>query len=191
MIRRHWFYAILVLLSVHAPAVNSETPADTSLQGTVVSILDGDEIKVRSKGKRITVQLHGIDCPEKDQPFGTKANQLTSKLVRGKSVRVIPVDRQADEKGRIRAEVYFRRTDVIEIHRGNRIMQRKVTVSTRLGEELVRAGLAWWHKQRAPNDEELARLESEARKAGRGLWSAPAPVAPWLWRDQRKTRRSR
>jgi hypothetical protein len=34
----------------------------------------------------------------------------------------------------------------------------------------------------APADAELARLESEARAAKRGLWSQPNPIPPWTWR---------
>jgi hypothetical protein len=34
----------------------------------------------------------------------------------------------------------------------------------------------------APADRGLARLESEARAARRGLWSLPNPVPPWEWR---------
>ena len=50
-----------------------------------------------------------------------------------------------------------------------------------LSVELVKAGLAW-HYKKYSDDEELARLEVEARKASRGLWSEPEPVPPWEWR---------
>jgi len=29
-------------------------------------------------------------------------------------------------------------------------------------------------------------LEQEARKAKRGLWADPNPVAPWCWRKRQK-----
>ncbi len=34
------------------------------------------------------VRLYGIDCPERGQPFGGKARQLTSELAFGKVVTV-------------------------------------------------------------------------------------------------------
>ena len=51
---------------------------------------------------------------------------------------------------------------------------------------LVRAGLAWWYRQYVPKDTLLAELEAEARATKRGLWSDPAPVPPWEWRNQQR-----
>ena len=51
-----------------------------------------------------------------------------------------------------------------------------------MNRELVRQGMAWWFARYAPADAELARLESEAKAARRGLWSQPNPVPPWSWR---------
>ena len=57
-----------------------------------------------------------------------------------------------------------------------------------LSVELVKAGLAW-HYKKYSDDEELARLEDEVRKAKRGLWSEPEPVPPWEWRKAYATKR--
>ena len=51
--------------------------------GRVVGVTDGDTIKVLHNGKAEKIRLHGIDCPEKAQPFGTKAKQFTSEMVFG------------------------------------------------------------------------------------------------------------
>ena len=51
-----------------------------------------------------------------------------------------------------------------------------------LNQELVKAGMAWWYRQYAPNDATLAQLEAEARTAKRGLWADTHPVPPWEWR---------
>ncbi|MFN0171277.1 MAG: thermonuclease family protein [Bryobacteraceae bacterium] len=48
--------------------------------------------------------------------------------------------------------------------------------------EIVRAGLAWWFRKYAPNDDVLGRLEGRARRAGRGLWGVANPIPPWDWR---------
>ncbi len=55
-----------------------------------------------------------------------------------------------------------------------------------LNHELVRAGLAWWYRRYAPDDETLAQLERDARGAERGLWADAEPVPPWEWRIMRK-----
>lgn len=51
----------------------------------------------------------------------------------------------------------------------------------------VRAGLAWHFKRYAKEQSRLDRAlyadaETEARKLQVGLWSQPAPVAPWDFR---------
>ena len=54
--------------------------------------------------------------------------------------------------------------------------------------EMIRQGFAWHYKQ-YNGDLELHQLEQEAREAKRGLWSdSQAPVAPWEWRKQQKTK---
>jgi micrococcal nuclease len=39
-------------------------------------------------GRAVKVRLHGIDCPEKRQPFGTRAKQYTSHMAFGNEVTV-------------------------------------------------------------------------------------------------------
>jgi micrococcal nuclease len=51
-----------------------------------------------------------------------------------------------------------------------------------LNREMVSSGMAWWYRKYAANDQTLARLESEARQAKRGLWSQADPKPPWEWR---------
>jgi endonuclease YncB( thermonuclease family) len=58
--------------------------------------------------------------------------------------------------------------------------------------EMVRHGFAWWYRSSAKKSVDLASAESEARKAGRGLWVDKAPVAPWDFRKSTAaTRRAR
>ncbi|MGH7183504.1 MAG: thermonuclease family protein [Nitrospiraceae bacterium] len=49
---------------------------------------------------------------------------------------------------------------------------------------LVKEGLYWWHRKYAPGNSKLERLETEARKAHRGLWTDPHPMPPWEWRKR-------
>jgi len=136
------------------------SPAFADFSGRVVGVSDGDTIKVMHNGKAEKIRLHGIDCPEKAQPFGTKAKQFTSAMVFGKAVTVQVID--MDRYGRTVADV---------ILPDGRVLNR----------ELIAAGLAWWYK-RYSQDKSLGLLEAEARAARRGLWADPHPVPPWEFR---------
>ena len=129
--------------------------------GKVVGISDGDTISVLREGKAVKVRLHGVDTPEKAQAFGTQARKFTGDMVFQQTVTVIVHD--TDRYGRLVGEVLL-------------------PDGRSLNQELVKAGMAWWYRQYAPNDTTLAQLEAEARTAKRGLWADANPVPPWEWR---------
>jgi len=132
--------------------------------GHVVGVTDGDSIKVMHEGKAEKIRLSGIDCPEKKQPFGTRARQFTSQLVFGKEVTVQETGR--DRYGRTLAEVIL-------------------PDGRSLNQELVKVGLAWWFWKYS-KDPSLKELEVEARRMNRGLWAEPNPTPPWEWRKHKK-----
>lgn len=136
----------------------------TPFEGRVVGVADGDTVTVLHRGAQVRVRLHGIDCPERGQPFSTRAKRLTSDLAFGRTVTVIP--KRQDRYRRLVAEV------VLPDGRS-------------LNRELVGAGMAW-HFTRYSKDERLARAEREARAARRGLWSEGRAVAPWEYRAERR-----
>jgi endonuclease YncB( thermonuclease family) len=70
-----FFVFVIVLLFV--------SPAFADFSGRVVGVSDDDTIKVLHNGQAEKIRLHGIDCQEKAQPFGTKAKQFTSEMVFG------------------------------------------------------------------------------------------------------------
>jgi endonuclease YncB( thermonuclease family) len=146
---------LLIGLASAVPACASES------KGRVVGVTDGYTITVLRNRTPVKVRLHGIDCPESRQDFGSRAKQATSELAFGKEVAVRPVD--TDRYGRTVAEVVLPDGRV-------------------LSHELVKAGLAWWYARYAPKDSTLRRLEAEARAARRGIWSQPDPSPPWAWR---------
>jgi endonuclease YncB( thermonuclease family) len=147
----------LVTLAWVAPAAVAQ-----DFTGRVVGVSDGDTITVLRARIQIRVRLHGVDCPESGQPFGSRARQAASELAFGRDVTVRPVS--TDRYGRVVALVVLPDGRV-------------------LNHELVKAGMAWWYRHYAPGDATLERLEAEARAARRGLWSQPSPVAPWAWRQ--------
>ncbi len=76
-----------------------------SWDGKVVSVTDGDTIKVLRDGKQVKIRLAAIDCPEKGQPYGNAARKFTAKLVAGNVVKVWPTD--TDRYGRTVAFVFI------------------------------------------------------------------------------------
>ncbi len=56
-----------------------------------------------------------------------------------------------------------------------------------LNRELIKAGMYWWYRRYAPDDEMLKQLEREARRTKRGLWADPHAVPPWDGRSIRMT----
>lgn len=143
-----------------APVIAADAKTVT---GKVVSITDGDTLTVLADRQQIKVRLEGIDAPEKGQPFGDKARQELGRLVFGKAVKVQTTGK--DRYGRTLGRVFVGETDV-NVH-------------------LVRQGLAWWYRKYS-DDPKLKAAEEAARRARRGLWSDPSPVAPWDWRDQQR-----
>jgi endonuclease YncB( thermonuclease family) len=51
-----------------------------------------------------------------------------------------------------------------------------------LNKWLVQHGLAWWYTHYAPNRQDLADAEKQARRERIGLWADPAPMPPWDFR---------
>lgn len=135
--------------------------------GKVVGVLDGDTIEVLHDGHAERVRLNGIDCPEKAQPFGKKAKQVTSTMVFGKEVTIHVLG--FDRYGRTIGEVIL----------GD---------GRNLNRELMRAGFAWWYRKYS-KDFSLGDLEDEARLAKRGLWIDPDPIPPWEWRRRQQANR--
>jgi micrococcal nuclease len=129
--------------------------------GKVVGISDGDTLSVLREGKAVKVRLYGVDAPEKAQAFGTKARQFTADLAFQHEVTM--VSHATDRYGRIVGEALL-------------------PDGRSLNQELVKAGMAWWYRQYAPNDTTFAQLEAEARAAKYGLWADTDPTPPWEWR---------
>ena len=135
--------------------------------GKVVGVSDGDTITVLHNGQPEKIRLWGIDCPEKNQDFGTKAKHITSILVFAKLVEVEPVT--VVRYGRTVAFIRVRDTVV--------------------DEELIRQGLARVFIRYCDRliCERWEHLGTEAREARRGLWSMPDSVPPWELRRRMRS----
>lgn len=90
---------LLTLLFASVCSVFAET-----VSGRVVSIADGDTLTLlTSEQRQVKVRLHGIDAPEKAQPFGTRSRQALGDLAFNKqaSVRVENTDRYGRTVGTV------------------------------------------------------------------------------------------
>ena len=144
------------ILAVGLLLTAATKPAET-LTGKVVKVADGDTVTLLVGTEQIRVRLWGIDAPEKGQAFGNRAKQALSDTVFGRAVRV-------DDLGK---DKYGRTLGIIRLGDKN------------INLELVREGWAWWYRQYAPRDRELAAAEESARNGKRGLWADRDPVPPW------------
>jgi micrococcal nuclease len=135
--------------------------SDTALQSTpavtVLSVIDGDTIKVRIGEKEETVRYIGIDTPEPyrdGEPacFSREATEENKRLVEGKEVKLVGDKEDRDKYGRLLRYVYVGDTFV--------------------NAEMVENGFAKILRIK-PNTEhasELSTLQEAAREAKRGLW---------------------
>jgi endonuclease YncB( thermonuclease family) len=131
------------------------------LSAKVVGIKDGDTVVVLdSLNNQTTLRLAEVDCPEKSQPFGTKAKQFTSDQIYRKEIKYVVTD--IDRYGRSIAMIYY-------------------DDNKYLSAELIKNGFAW-HYKRYSTSKELANFENFARLHKLGLWFDLNPMEPWEWR---------
>jgi endonuclease YncB( thermonuclease family) len=135
--------------------------SQTTLSAKVVGVKDGDTVVVLdSLNYQTTLRLAEVDCPEKDQPFGTKAKQFTSDQIYRKQIKYIVTD--VDRYGRSIAKIYY---DDYKY----------------LSAEIIKNGFGWQYKKYSTSIY-LAKLEKDARNNKRGLWIEPHPIYPSDWR---------
>lgn len=136
--------------------------SQTTITAKVVGIKDGDTVVVLdSLNNQTTLRLAEVDCPEKSQPFGTKAKQFTSDQIYLKTIKYVVTD--TDRYGRSIAMIYYD------------------TDNKYLSAEIIKAGMGW-HYKRYSTSKELATFEDNAKKNKIGLWIDNNPINPSEWR---------
>lgn len=71
----------------------------TLFSAKVIGVLDRETIEVLKDKRPLRIRLYGIDSPEHDQDFGTKARRFTAGKVFGKPLRLSP-SRRTDTRDR-------------------------------------------------------------------------------------------
>lgn len=151
--------------SAFDPARPARPGDEGAFFGPLVSVSDGDTLRVKVQGVVMDVRLAGIDAPEYDQPYGQNAKQELKALIGKSTCVLVPID--TDRYGRTVAFVWV----------GDRSVNRA----------MVERGAAWFNVEFA-SDASLYDVEQEARRAKRGLWALPARerIEPWLWRRAKR-----
>ena len=137
---------------------------------TVVSVGDGDTIRVSEGSRRLAIRLACIDAPETSQrPWGARSTAFLKQLTPVGSEVTLRVQ-TTDRYGRTVAELLNRRGNVNQL--------------------MVGAGQAFAYRRylRQCDAQRYLQLETEARSQGSGVWSVgPSGITrPW---DYRKGRR--
>ncbi|NPA43047.1 MAG: thermonuclease family protein [Chlorobi bacterium] len=162
-----WRGLVILILMVacrHHRSPSALSRDSDMITGKVVGLADGDSFVIVTDDKEeIRIRMHGIDAPERRQPYWKSSRRFLSDMIYGKRVRIKVVDR--DRYGRLVGVVFMGDTNV--------------------NYEMVRHGYAW-HYVRYSNDTVLARLQREAKARRLGLWQEPGAVPPW---EERRLRR--
>jgi endonuclease YncB( thermonuclease family) len=172
-LQKFTFTAVLLLSSLIAWLLPKDSPyeqppspyaqphsLDPNLAGRILSVADGDTFTLDVNGQKVKVRLYGIDCPERDQPYGKEARDFVLDWVRGRPVSI--KSRGKDQYERVLGEAFIGESN--------------------LNKELLAHGYAWWYESHAKTRKDYRELQQQAQQARRGLWSDPEPITPWEFR---------
>ena len=139
---------------------------------TVLSVGDGDTIRVSDGAKRVTIRLACIDAPETAQkPYGIDARQKLQTLAPVGSVVSLQT-KTTDRYGRTVAEIF---------RNGRSVNQAMVST----GEAFV-----YWQYISGCDRNTYARLEQQAKSQRLGVWAVPGGIErPWDFRRGRRAQR--
>lgn len=160
--------ALLILALQPLPGLAQPKQNQQNALFTVMSVGDGDTIRVKQNNQTITVRLGCIDAPELAQkPWGERSKyRLGQFLPAGQSVRLRKIN--TDRYGRTVAEVF------------------KDDRSINL--QMVREGYAVVYQQYlggcAATRNQYLQAEAGAKQNQLAFWNQPNPVMPWDFRRQ-------
>lgn len=140
--------------------------ADTQiwLTGDVIQVIDGDTITLlTSDKKQHRIRLAEIDAPEKGQAYASVARKALNSFIYRKEVNVL----------------------VSSLDRYNRAIGTVYLDNVNINKLMVKNGFAWAYRYFI-KDHEYISLENYAKEHKLGLWKAPNPVEPYLFRKKRQ-----
>src|SRR5680860_388247 len=161
---------VLAVAILFGLALSPASASALTLRGTVSEVVDGDTIKVVTRGFETPVRLIGIDTPETRDPrkpvqcFGPAATALTARLLPiGQRVILVtdPTQDTRDRYARLLAYVFK------PGRKGARGSVNFALVATGRAKVYVYGGV------RFRNADPFFRAQHRARKAKKGLWGKP------------------
>lgn len=150
MIKRFIFTATLLACPLAA----------ATLTGTCKRVLDGDTF-ILDNGT--TVQIWGIDAPEKGQPYASSARNFLEKAIKERRLTIAVKD--TDQYGRVVGTVKAGKEDI--------------------GHLMAYHGMAWHDEHNAPHAGNLGKAMTSARTNRKGLWADEFPVRPYDFRKKK------
>jgi endonuclease YncB( thermonuclease family) len=156
----------LVMITRSSPTPTPAATQPQTITGKVVGVSDGDTITVLdASNKQHKIRLEGIDAPESNQDFGSRAKQSLSDLVFGKTVTV--TSRKKDMYGCVLGKVTLDGKDI--------------------NKEQINRGMAWFnwpYESELPDNVavpyKLTYMMAHQKKLG--LWADASPIPPWDFR---------
>jgi endonuclease YncB( thermonuclease family) len=138
-----------------------------SIRATVLSIGDGDTLRVREGSRTLNVRLACIDAPETSQaPHGGSARTQLQALAPVGSAVELRV-KTSDRYGRA----------VAELSRNGRNLNQALVASG--------AAFVYWQYIQGCDRQTYSRLETEARLKAQGVWGVSGGVQrPWEYRSR-------
>jgi endonuclease YncB( thermonuclease family) len=129
-------------------ALNSHSLAPFS--GECVGVIDGTTIRVVRDGAIVTVVLYALSAPSTLERFGSESKASLSKFAFNRVVQVYP--KLKTQNGELIAWVFVGKNG--------------------LNAGQIQRGLARWNRETAPKESKIGAIESKAKKASLGVWSA-------------------
>lgn len=152
--------ACALVVSSIAVAQNRLTPQPVS-SGVVQTVVDGDTVRLRSGTQ---IRLVGLQAPKLSLgrrgfiawPLATEAKETLARLTLGKTVSLRYTGRKSDRHGRLLAHLTTKDGTWVQ--------------GALLSDGMARV---YTFPDNRARSEEMLRLESTARTAGRGIWALP------------------
>ncbi len=132
--------------------------------GKVVAVHEGDRLTILHNGKKLNVQLYGIDAPELKQAYGNEARTFLDAFTKEETVEVEPIG--AVKKGSLTGMAFLGSDNINEL--------------------LLLKGQAWVDRSQCTADicAKWIKMEEAAKATQKGLWSDPQAMPPWEFRAQ-------
>ncbi|MDF7676374.1 thermonuclease family protein [Neisseriaceae bacterium ESL0693] len=165
-------YQLIAVVQNQPVPANNEGLQTGVYRGRVVSVHDGDTLRIEDTQGRIhKIRLSNIDAPEIRQAYGTDSRDALTAQVYGQMVdiNVINIDRYQREVGQI-------------------LLQGQD-----INLWMLRHGYAWHYESIAKKQQnplaytQYQRAQLLAQQQRLGLWCQSHPVAPWQFRHHAKS----